>query len=58
MPLDRSTGHRPETDEIDFWFVPGPKLAKALIDAVGEHAPPRLRLDRPGRCRFRPSSCG
>ncbi len=27
----------PETDdEIDFRFVPGPKLAKALIDAVGE----------------------
>jgi integrase len=37
LPLDKVDWTPPETDdEIDFRFVPGPKLAKALIDAVGE----------------------
>jgi integrase len=37
LPLDKVDWAPPETDdEIDFRFVPGPKLAKALIDAVGE----------------------
>jgi integrase len=37
LPLDKVDWNPPETDdEIDFRFVPGPKLAKALIDAVGE----------------------
>ncbi|MEW1830618.1 hypothetical protein [Streptomyces sp. NPDC088196] len=37
LPLDKVDWTAPETDdEIDFRFVPGPKLAKALIDAVGE----------------------
>ncbi|MEU2582547.1 site-specific integrase [Streptomyces avermitilis] len=37
LPLDKVDWTPPETDdEIDFRFVPGPKLAKALIDAVGK----------------------
>ncbi|MFF4438260.1 tyrosine-type recombinase/integrase [Streptomyces sp. NPDC001621] len=37
LPLDKVDWTPPETDdEIDFRFVPGPKLAKGLIDAVGE----------------------
>ncbi|MFF0008714.1 hypothetical protein ACFYQT_35490 [Streptomyces tibetensis] len=37
LPLDKVDWAPPETDdEIDLRFVPGPKLAKPLIDAVGE----------------------
>ncbi|MFI1826612.1 tyrosine-type recombinase/integrase [Streptomyces sp. NPDC020412] len=37
FPLDKVDWTPPETDdEIDFRFVPGPKLAKKLITAVGE----------------------
>ena len=37
LPLDKVDWTPPETDdEIDFRFVPGPKLAKSLIHAVGE----------------------
>ncbi|WP_194292586.1 tyrosine-type recombinase/integrase [Streptomyces katsurahamanus] len=37
FPLDKVDWTAPETDdEIDFRFVPGPKLAKKLITAVGE----------------------
>jgi integrase len=36
LPLDRVDWTAPETDdEIDFRFVPGPKLARKLIEAVG-----------------------
>ncbi|MFD4556605.1 hypothetical protein ACFWP5_20215 [Streptomyces sp. NPDC058469] len=37
LPLDKVDWTAPETDdEIDFRFVPGSKLARAFIDAVGE----------------------
>ncbi|MEU3601033.1 site-specific integrase [Streptomyces sp. NPDC006798] len=37
FPLDKVDWTPPETDdEIDFRFVPGPKLAKKMITAVGE----------------------
>lgn len=36
LPLDKVDWTPPETDdEIDFQFVPGPKLARKLIEAVG-----------------------
>ncbi|MEV6022326.1 hypothetical protein [Streptomyces sp. NPDC052036] len=37
LPLGKVDWTPPETDdEIDFRFVPGPKLAKALINVAGE----------------------
>lgn len=37
LPLDRVDWTAPDTeDEIDFRFVPGPGLARKLIDAVGD----------------------